>query len=170
MRFEKVSFEAFYGDLVKFGTKNSISEEDARTAWENIKMPVRGTEFAAGYDVCTPIDIVIPSNTCICVPTGIRAVFNKEELKTRFLKMFVRSSIGIKDHVVLTNGTGIIDSDYQFVKNKGDMTLALYNMSPNLVKYKAGDRICQAIIESYYLADNDTFLGKRTGGIGSTNK
>ena len=102
------------------------------------------------------------------IPTGIKVVFNDDELDAWHLQMYVRSSIGIRDGVVLMNGTGIIDSDYQFGKNDGDMMLALWNTSPNTVKYKAGDRICQAVFSIHGRTSNDLVAEKRIGGIGST--
>ena len=96
-------------------------------------------------------------------------MFEEDEMETWHLQMFVRSSVGIKDGVVLTNGTGVIDSDYQFGNNDGDMMLALLNTSEKLVKYKAGDRICQAVFMIHGITSNDKASGDRTGGIGSTN-
>ena len=49
------------------------------------------------------------------------------------------------------------------------MMLALINTSEKLVKYKAGDRICQAVFVLHGITSNDAATGDRTGGIGSTN-
>lgn len=169
MRFEKVDFKQFAEDMSKNVGRKYLNAENSMYAWEHIKMPVRATKYSAGYDICTPIDIVIPSMTKVIVPTGLRAVFNEDELKSWHLQMYVRSSVGIKDGVILTNGTGVIDSDYQFADNGGDMMLALFNTSPNIVKYKAGDRICQAVFVLHGIVENDVVNKNRTGGIGSTN-
>lgn len=168
MRFEKVRYDAFEHDMMQYRPINFMGGE-AKEAYDKIKLPERKTKYSAGYDICSPIDISIPSGQRRVIPTGIKVVFEEDEMETWHLQMFVRSSVGIKDGVVLTNGTGVIDSDYQFGNNDGDMMLALLNTSEKLVKYKAGDRICQAVFMIHGITSNDKASGDRTGGIGSTN-
>lgn len=166
MRFEKVKYSAFVVDMFNNLPNTSYLTE----IWAKITLPKRSTEYSAGYDICTPVDIVIPPHERRVVPTGIKAVFAPEEMETWHLQMYVRSSVGIKQGVVLTNGTGIIDPDYQFAENDGDMMLALLNTSDRLVKYKAGDRICQAVFCIHGLTSDDEAGGRRIGGVGSTGK
>lgn len=167
MRFERVKFEAFKNDMAMYRPINFMSGE-VEKAYDGIKIPVRKTKYSAGYDICIPIDISIPSGQRRVIPTGIKVVFEEDEMSTWHLQMYVRSSVGIKDGIVLTNSTGIIDSDYQFAQNDGDMMLALLNTSDKLVQYKAGDRICQAVFMIHGLTSDDNASGDRTGGIGST--
>lgn len=168
MRFKKVDFSAFLKDV----TKQFPHRNEAATlyAWENIKLPQRQTKYSAGYDICTPIGVTIPPMERRIIPTGIKVVFNEDEMNTWHLQMYVRSSVGIKQGVILTNGTGIIDPDYQFSDNDGDMMLALMNTSPNVIKYNAGDRICQAVFCIHGLAEGDKANRNRTGGVGSTGR
>lgn len=166
MRFEKVSLDTFTKDMIKNYPFYGLG--DTKRAWESITLPKRSTEYSAGYDICTPFDLVIPRDVRVVVPTGIKVVFTPDEAKTWHLQMYVRSSVGIKQGVVLTNGTGIIDPDYQFAENEGDMMLALWNSSDQLVKYKAGDRICQAVFCIHGLTSDDEAGGRRIGGVGST--
>lgn len=168
MHFKKVRYEAFEHDMMQYRPINFMSGE-AKKAYDSIKLPERKTKYSAGYDICTPIDIAIPSGQRRVIPTGIKAVFNEDEMEAWHLQMYVRSSVGIKDGVVLTNSTGIIDSDYALGENDGDMMLALINTSEKLVKYKAGDRICQAVFMLHGIASDDNASGARKGGIGSTN-
>lgn len=168
MHFEKVKFEAFRNDMAMYRPINFMNG-DVEKAYEGIKIPVRKTKYSAGYDICTPIDITIPGGQRRVIPTGIKAVFNEDEMESWHLQMYVRSSVGIKDGVVLTNGTGVIDPDYFMGENDGDMMLALMNTSEKLVKYKAGDRICQAVFVLHGITSDDAATGDRTGGIGSTN-
>jgi dUTPase len=91
-------------------------------------------------------------------------------MKTWCLKLYARSGIGIKDKVVITNGTGLVDGDFQFSKNDGDMLIALTNTSDEIHKYKAGDRVCQAVFEIYGITSDDKASEERTYGIGSTGK
>ena len=166
MRFERVSFSAFADDMAKYNPTASLTPEKLFDAWNEIQIPTRATEYSAGYDLRIPIDITIPPGERRVIPTGLRAVFSPDELESWHLQMYVRSSIGIRDGVVLMNGTGIIDPDYQFAKNGGDMMLALVNTSNNLVKYKAGDRVCQAVFCIHGIAENDA-AGCRTVGGGT---
>ena len=168
MHFERVKLEAFKNDMAMYRPINFMNG-DVEKAYEGIKIPVRKTKYSAGYDVCTPVDVVLPSGQRRVIPTGIKAVFSEDEMESWHLQMYVRSSVGIKDGVVLTNGTGVIDPDYFMGKNDGDMMLALINTSEKLVKYKAGDRICQAVFVLHGITSNDAATGDRTGGIGSTN-
>lgn len=169
MEFKRVSYTAFADDIRKHYSE-TMKPEKMFDAWNGIKLPERGTEYSAGYDICTPIDITIPPKCRVVVPTGIKAVFSPDEMKAWHLQMYVRSSVGIKDGIVLTNGTGVIDPDYQYGKNDGDMMLALLNTGDNLVQYKAGDRICQAVFCIHGVICNDVATGERKGGIGSTGK
>lgn len=167
MRFEKVSFEAFQRDMMEYrpiSFLGSITKE----AYDAIKLPKRKTRYSAGYDICTPIDITIPPGERRVIPTGIKVVFAEDEMDTWHLQMYVRSSVGIKDCIVLSNSTGIIDPDYQFAENEGDMMLALVNTGQNLVKYKAGDRLCQAVFMMHGITTDDDASALRKGGIGST--
>lgn len=169
MRFEKVRYKAFHEDMLKYNPRMSITSAEIAKAYKDIKIPRRRTKYSAGYDICTPINVSIPAGQRLVIPTGIKVMFEENELSTWHLQMYVRSSVGIRDGIVLTNGTGVIDPDYQFGKNDGDMMLALLNTSANLVKYKAGDRICQAVFCIHGITSDDDASEKRTGGIGSTD-
>ncbi len=167
MHFERVKFDAFKNDMAMYRPINFMSGE-VEKAYNSIKIPIRKTKYSAGYDICIPIDISIPSGQRRVIPTGIKAVFEEDEMESWHLQMYVRSSVGIKDGIVLTNGTGVIDSDYFRGQNDGDMMLALLNTSDKLVQYKAGDRICQAVFVIHGLTSDDNASGDRIGGIGST--
>ena len=57
------------------------------------------------------------------------------------MKVYVRSSTGIKKNLVLANGTGIIDAGY-----RDEIIMALHNIGSEPVMINDGDRICQFII------------------------
>jgi dUTP pyrophosphatase len=81
--------------------------------------------------------------------------------------VFNRSGQGSKGIIVL-NGVGVIDSDY-----RGNIKIALKNISENKYIVEVGDRIAQLVIMPVILCDfvdswNDTERG--TGGFGSTGK
>ena len=81
--------------------------------------------------------------------------------------IFNRSGQGSKGIIVL-NGVGVIDSDY-----RGNIKIALKNISENRYTIEVGDRIAQLVIMPVILCDfvdswNDTERGTR--GFGSTGK
>jgi dUTP pyrophosphatase len=83
--------------------------------------------------------------------------------------MFARSGLGSKG-LVLGNGTGIIDSDYQ-----GPLKICLFNRSNKDMTINDGDRVAQLVImpvKSGYslniVEEFDAGTGRGEGGFGST--
>lgn len=111
--------------------------------------------------------IIDPGKT-VQVPSGVKVAIPEGYV----MKMYVRSSTGIKKNLVLANGTGIIDAGY-----RDEIIMALHNIGDRPVKISDGDRICQFIllpfpkIELEQVEDDINFReGDRGGGIGSTDK
>lgn len=167
MRFERISFEAFRKDMLKC----KFTEETILTAYNNIKIPERQTQFSCGYDFVTPVDFTLKPNERMIIPTGIKAVFPKEQAVMWYIQLFIRSSLGVKRDVILSNNTGIIDPDYaNNPENEGNILMPLHNTGYNYQHFEAGDRIAQGVISLYGIAENDTASGQRIGGVGSTDK
>lgn len=135
---------------------------------KEIVLPTRGTKNSAGYDIRIPVDMSIPPHSEIKVMTDVKAYMQEDEV----LLLTVRSSIGIKKHLMLSNTIGVIDSDfYSNESNDGNICLALRNTSSEYVKLEKNERVCQGIFVKYLTVDNeDENLEVRSGGIGSTNK
>ena len=134
-----------------------------------IVMPQRGTSKSAGYDICTPVDIVIPANGhSKIIFTDIKAYMLPDEV----LCTHVRSSIGMKRGLVLANTTGIIDSDYYSnPDNDGNIGFMLRNLTDEEVVIKAGERVIQGIFSKYLVVDGDEPKSEeRLGGVGSTGR
>ena len=133
-----------------------------------IKLPKRGTKNSAGYDICTPVDILIPVHGFSePIQTDMKAYMGEDEV----LKIYPRSSIGFKKKLMLVNTTGIIDSDYyENPDNDGNIGFAFYNMSDVDVLIKAGERVLQGIFTKYLITEDDNADEVRTGGTGSTGK
>lgn len=162
--FKKVSYEQFKKDYLNiFGGQN---EEDIKKAYDIIKLPIRKTSGSAGHDFVTPVDIEIEPSKTFTAPTGIRCEMQKDYV----LNIYVRSSIGFKYQTVLSNGTGIIDSDYAYADNEGHIMMKLINHSDKTVHIDAGDAIAQGVFLQYGITKNDDVDTVRTGGIGSTGK
>ena len=132
-----------------------------------INLPVRGSSSSAGYDIYTPVEIVIPPNGISDVIfTDIKAYMLPDEV----LEIYPRSSIGFKKGLMLVNTVGIIDSDYYSNKsNDGNIGFKLKNLTDKEVRIEAGERVLQGIFKKYLTIDDDDCNKERVGGIGSTN-
>lgn len=167
MKFEKVSFDSFRKDMLKYG----FVEELVDKAYKDIVIPTRKTRFSAGYDFVTPVDFSLKPHEQITIPTGIKVYFKPEEAKMWHLELYIRSSVGITRGVVMSNQTGVIDADYyNNPDNEGDMLIALRNVSENEVKFSAGDRIIQGVFAIHGVVSDDSADGVRKGGVGSTDE
>ena len=137
------------------------SFEDAQ-----INLPQRTTAESAGYDIECAETVTINPGEVKIVPTGSKAFMAYNE----FLAIHIRSSIGMKRHIMLANCTGIIDSDYYNNEdNEGHILLGLYNLGTEAVTLEKGERVAQGIFTKYLVANDDEANGIRRGGIGSTN-
>lgn len=129
----------------------------------NVKYaPQAKTLGAAGMDLVLAHDIMIRKDEVAMLKTGVQA----EIPEGHFGLLAMRSSI---EDLTLTNGVGIIDSDY-----RGEIMLKVRGVLETAV-YKAGDRIAQLVIipyvsvAAYPVSDlSDTERG--AGGFGSTGK
>ena len=132
----------------------------------NTKLPTRSDKYSAGYDFYLNKDVIIKPKEQIVISTGIKAFMMPDEV----LILQVRSSIGIKKNLMLSNSLGIIDSSfYNNPANEGNIQCVLYNYGDKTQELKAGDRIVQGIFMKYLIADNDIFANtERIGGIGSS--
>lgn len=155
-KFEKISYPEF---VKVFG--------DNKTLYDDYMLPLRGTKCSAGYDFFAIKDYVIRPNEIVKIPTGYKATFESDEM----LMLVVRSSIGFKYNVRLTNQVGIIESDYyNNPDNEGHMFIKIQNEGKEVLKINKGDRFAQGIFNKFYLVDDDCADKDRTGGFGSTGK
>lgn len=142
-----------------------VSEEFKKQKTET-QLPVRGSVGSAGYDFFAKETVTIYPGQSHLFWTDVKAYMRMGEV----LKVYVRSSIGIKKNLRLKNGTGIIDSDYYSnPSNDGNIAIPLHNFGEVPVTIEAGERIAQGIFELYLEADGDQTVATRSGGIGSTN-
>lgn len=157
---------------VKFGI---LEEEKVSRKFYPVKnapadtvLPKRKTAKSAGYDFVLPCDVCLnPRSVSAIIPTNVKASMPDDEV----LMLYIRSSIGIKHHVTLANGTGIIDADYfSNPDNDGNIGICLQNNSDEIVSFKKGERIMQGIFVKYAVCDNDETNEVRKGGFGSTGK
>lgn len=146
------------------GINNKIMKVELKLLSEAAKIPTKGTDQAAGYDLYAAqnaeIDplkrALIKTNISIAIPKGY------------YGRIAPRSGLAYKNGIDVM--AGVIDSDY-----RGDVGVILYNTGVDVFNIKQGDRIAQLIIEKCHVADwdlvedlSDTDRGE--GGYGHTGK
>ena len=137
---------------------------------ENAIIPTKATSGSAGFDLhaCIDKDLTIKKGDLIRIPCGIAIELPSSEYAAF---IFARSGLGIKYGISLSNGVGVIDSDY-----RGEIQVGLCRTSdgdPYVIKN--GDRIAQMIIMpvsnvSFKLVENLGESGRGSGGFGSTGR
>ncbi|GBG95279.1 deoxyuridine 5'-triphosphate nucleotidohydrolase [Ligilactobacillus salitolerans] len=170
----------------------------SKYADQEVRLPQRSTQQAAGYDFFASEDFVVPSIwkgsflkvlaaivigqkadpqlqekaqkilKPSLVPTGIKAYMAPDE----YLLLADRSSAPLKRGLVLPNGVGIIDADYfDNPNNEGEIFFQLLNFSLFDQTIKRGEKIGQGIFMPFLLADGEEKpQTKRTGGFGSSGR
>ena len=128
---------------------------------EDAILPERKTKGAAGYDIHAYKSGEIAPRKTVMVETGIKCHMDN---KTH-LQVHLRSSVGVKNDVMLACGVGIIDSDYD-----EQIYIPIRNLGDKPFKYQAGERLAQGVFVPYIKTDNDSVTADRVGGFGSTGK
>ena len=124
--------------------------------------PTHKTMGSAGADlVCAKETTIQPGETVLVstgayVPSGLPSGIA--------LLLLARSSIAYKKRLLLSNGVGLIDSDYP------DEIKCMYtNLNTEAVTLAKDERIAQLMPVQYVHGVFPTESNIRTGGIGSTN-
>ena len=88
------------------------------------------------------------------------------------LKCYPRSGLGFKYRLQLNNTVGIIDSDYYYSDNEGQIFAKITNDSNEgkIVDVKKGQGIAQGIFMQYGIVEDDDVSELRNGGFGSTTR
>lgn len=134
----------------------------------NAILPTRGDAEAAGIDLyaCIPDKLEIAPGSSVLIGTGIACEFPEGY----FGAVVVRSSIGIKRHLALSNQVGVIDNSY-----RNEILVSLTNMGDMYETISSNERIAQMILLPYVKFDiteaNELSETERgMGGIGSTGR
>lgn len=133
------------------------------------RIPVRSTEGSAGLDLCAALEqplSVLPGGR-VSVPTGIAIALPDRETVGL---VFARSGLAVKHGMTLSNGVGVIDSDYT-----GEIRVGMINQSDTVYTIEPGERIAQLLVVPVLLpptVEVDTLeeTGRGAGGFGSTGK
>lgn len=143
---------------------DEVAQEHRKTEGV-ITLPVRGSQQSAGYDFYSPDTFDLHPGEKRLVWTDVKAYMQAGEV----LLIDVRSSIGNKKDLMLSNTIGVVDMDYyENPDNDGNIGISLRNLSDTLQTITAGERIAQGIFFPFLPADNGNTETERAGGFGST--
>ena len=128
----------------------------------NAALPKRGTEGAAGYDLCAAQSCTIPAGGKGLVKTGISVQFPTG----LYARIAPRSGLALKKFIDV--GAGVVDADY-----RGEVGVVLFNHGDQDFEVKMGDRIAQLILEKISTPAVEEVSGldetvRGSGGFGST--
>lgn len=135
---------------------------------KQIPLPYYATAGAAAIDLHACIDaaVTIPGGGQTVIPTGLAVAVPEGYVGI----LALRSSLGVRKGIGLSNGIGVIDSDY-----RGPLGVGLYNMRDTDYTIEPGDRIAQLMIVPVLCPEievveelSETARGE--GGFGSTGR
>ena len=133
---------------------------------DKAKIPTKGSEEAAGWDLYAATDATILPHSTVKISTDIAV----EIPVGYFGAVFARSGLATKQGLRPANCVGVIDSDY-----RGPIIVALHNDMDQTREILSGDRIAQLVFIPYSSWDwevvdelSDTERGD--GGFGHSGK
>lgn len=136
---------------------------------EGAVIPQRATSGSAGMDLyaCIEEPISIFPNQLVTIPTGIAIALPDSGCAAL---IYARSGLGVKHGIALSNGVGVIDSDY-----RGEIKVGLCNLGSEPYTVSPGERIAQMVVTPVLAlpveeADSLDETGRGEGGFGSTGK
>ena len=113
---------------------------------DKISRPEYATRGSCGFDLSAAIDssytlnpgerVIVPSGVAVSIPKGYGGF------------LFSRVGLAAKKGIILTNGAGVIDSDYT-----GEIKIPIMNISNEAYTIKSGDRIAQLVVMPIEAAD-----------------
>lgn len=127
-------------------------------------IPTRGSDGAAGYDLSSCENTIIPAKKWKVVNSGIAIQIPQD----CYARIAPRSGLAVKKGI--NTGAGVVDSDY-----RNAIGAVLFNHSDEDFEVKVGDRIAQIVFEKIYTpelkeVDYDELTSTERGvnGFGST--
>jgi dUTP pyrophosphatase len=103
---------------------------------DKAKLPVRGSEFAAGLDLSSAVDMVVKAGERAIVATDLSIACPAGT----YARIAPRSGLAAKYGIDV--GAGVVDADY-----RGPVGVILFNFGKDDFEIKQGDRIAQLILE-----------------------
>ena len=134
-----------------------------------IPLPYYASAGAAAMDLhaCLDAPVEIAPRALVSIPTGVAIALPSADYVAL---VFARSGLGIKHGIALSNGVGVIDSDY-----RGEIRVGLTNLSETTYTIQPGDRIAQLMVTpvvrpALVQVEELDETQRGTGGFGSTGK
>jgi dUTP pyrophosphatase len=130
-------------------------------------MPAYATEHSAGLDLRAALDapLLLAPGDAALVPSGLAIHLADPALCAVILP---RSGLGHRHGIVLGNGTGLIDADYQ-----GPLMISTFNRGREAFTIQPGDRIAQLVVlpivrATLQVVDTFEASARGEGGFGHT--
>ncbi|CAN5619202.1 dUTP diphosphatase [soil metagenome] len=130
-------------------------------------LPAYATAASAGLDLraAIPAPLTLAPDEAALVPSGLAIHLADPGLCALVLP---RSGLGHRHGIVLGNGTGLIDADYQ-----GPLMVSLWNRAREAYTIAPGDRIAQLVVvpivrTSLQVVDTFVDSARGAGGFGHT--
>lgn len=130
---------------------------------EGAKMPKKAHATDVGYDIFSPIDVVVPAHRSVFIDSGVHIQIPLDIAGV----LISKSGLNVKHGIT---STGLIDPDYT-----GPIGVKLYNNSGTDYRITAGDKITQIMFIPYItvffkVEDSLDDTERGDGGFGSTGK
>ena len=132
-----------------------------------IPLPYYASAGAAAMDLHACVDgpVEVAPRALVSIPTGVAIALPSADYVAL---VFARSGLGIKHGITLSNGVGVIDSDY-----RGEIRVGLTNLSDTPYTVQPGDRVAQLAVmpvvrAQLVQAEDLDETARGAGGFGST--
>lgn len=132
-------------------------------------LPAYATEHAAGMDLraCIAQPLVLEPGASELVPSGVAIHIGDPGYAAVIIP---RSGLGHRHGIVLGNGVGLIDADYQ-----GALMISCWNRSAQVFTIQPGDRIAQLVLlpvarAGFRVVDEFVASARGEGGFGHTGR
>lgn len=130
-------------------------------------LPDYATDASAALDLRAALDapLVLAPGDAALVPSGLAIHLADPALCALVLP---RSGLGHRHGIVMGNGTGLIDADYQ-----GPLMISVFNRGQAAYTIEPGDRIAQLVLlpivrAALQVVDTFTQSARGAGGFGHT--
>jgi dUTP pyrophosphatase len=110
------------------------------TGAEDLPLPARATDHAAGFDLRARVDeelelrpggrMLVPTGIAIALPEGFEA------------QVRPRSGLALRHGLTLLNSPGTVDADY-----RGEIGVVLVNHGQEPVRIRRGERVAQLVVQ-----------------------
>jgi len=146
---------------------NSITVKIKKVSNNSLALPAYATAASAGVDLCADLKeaLNLSPGENVKIPTGLAIELPGPHVVAL---VFARSGLASRYGIGLTNGVGVIDSDY-----RGEIQVLIQNFGNRPIKVNPGDRIAQMVFMPIFRAVIEEVAeleetARGSGGFGST--